>query len=316
VRAHRARRVSRRRSARRGTLAALDVAAFRAVRSRARHPGLIGAAQALSFLGEHAGVWLAGGATGVLLDGDRRADWCRATVAVAGAHAANIAVKRVVRRQRPLIDGLPALAHTPSTLSFPSAHAASSFAAARAYSPLLSAAPLYAAAEAMGISRVFLGVHFPSDVAAGAALGVATGTLAPARHGFLMPRLRRTPSWNQPSSRGPRLRVEVGPEPGGQVDASRSVDPGASPAAETAVHCGRNAAWPENRFQFGRGESGVYGRLYLVDARSGHRLRVADQTSCLRLREQVVLGPVVRDRSCALGGGVGAATRFVWVCQP
>lgn len=165
-----------------GQVAAVDLAIFRAVRSQARRPEIIRAARGLSLLGEHAGVWLIGGAAGALVDGQRRGQWFRATAAVAGAHAANVAVKRIVRRQRPLIDALPALTRTPSTLSFPSAHAASSFAAARAYSPLVAPAPLYAAAVAMGASRVFFGVHYPSDVLAGAVLGLATGELVRREH--------------------------------------------------------------------------------------------------------------------------------------
>ena len=97
---------------------------------------------------------------------------------VAGAHALNVLVKRRVRRQRPLIPELPALARTPSTLSFPSAHAASTFAAAAAFTPLAPRLPLYPVALAMGASRVFLGVHYPSDVLAGAALGTVVGRLS------------------------------------------------------------------------------------------------------------------------------------------
>lgn len=114
---------------------------------------------------------------GGVLDGPRRAEWARAAAAVAGAHALNIAVKQVVRRRRPQLPGLPALTSTPSALSFPSAHAASSFAAARAYSELLPATPLYAAAVGMGATRVFLGVHYPSDVVAGALLGLVVGSV-------------------------------------------------------------------------------------------------------------------------------------------
>ena len=158
--------------------AAADLALYTRVRSTAVHPLAIRAAQGLSLAGEHAGAWLAIGSLGTVVDRGRRPQWAKATAGVAIAHALNVGVKRVVRRQRPIVEALPALAKTPSTLSFPSAHAASSFAAARAFSPLLGHRALYAAALGMGFSRVYLGVHYPSDVAAGAVLGLTVGGLA------------------------------------------------------------------------------------------------------------------------------------------
>jgi membrane-associated phospholipid phosphatase len=96
---------------------------------------------------------------------------------VAAAYVANTAIKLTVRRRRPQVEGLPPLAGTPTGLSFPSAHATSSFAAARAYSALVPAPPLYALAVALALSRLYLGVHYPSDAVAGAALGTAFGQL-------------------------------------------------------------------------------------------------------------------------------------------
>ncbi len=127
-----------------------------------------------SRLGEHAGVWLAIGAVGAALDGERRGEWRRATATVAGVYALNTAIKQVVRRRRPQLPDLPPLTGTPTALSFPSAHASTSFAGARVYARLgLPPVPLYALATGLALSRLYLGVHYPSDVLVGAALGTA-----------------------------------------------------------------------------------------------------------------------------------------------
>ena len=83
------------------------------------------------------------------------------------------------RRARPVLEELPWLAPTISGHSYPSAHSSMSFAAARVLSDALPATPLYVAATAMAASRPYLGVHYPTDVIAGAALGEAMGRLTP-----------------------------------------------------------------------------------------------------------------------------------------
>ena len=95
---------------------------------------------------------------------------------MAGSYLLNTAIKVVIGRERPQLPELPQLAPAPTQLSFPSAHATTSFAAARAYAPLLGPQPVYALAVALALSRLYLGLHYPSDVLAGAALGSLLGS--------------------------------------------------------------------------------------------------------------------------------------------
>ncbi|TMK24559.1 MAG: phosphatase PAP2 family protein [Actinobacteria bacterium] len=160
-------------------LRALDERLLVLARTRGHTPGGERAAARFSRLGEHGALWLAIGLAGRLLDRRRAPGWRAATRSVAAAYALNTAIKPLVGRRRPEIAGLPPLTSTPTGLSFPSAHAATSFAGALAYSRLgLPRAPLYALATALSFSRVYLGVHHPSDVLAGAALGTAVGACA------------------------------------------------------------------------------------------------------------------------------------------
>lgn len=148
-----------------------------ALRRCGADPYVAGAAKGLSWSGEHAAVWLAAGLAGAAADPARRVAWLRATALVGAAHAASMAVKRVVRRPRPLLPGAAPLVRTAGAHSFPSSHASSAAAAAIAFGALLPRAPLPSLAAAMCLSRLVAGVHYPTDVAFGALLGAATAHL-------------------------------------------------------------------------------------------------------------------------------------------
>jgi membrane-associated phospholipid phosphatase len=110
------------------------------------------------------------------------------TTALAAAGAAAVAeglsvvLKLLTDRARPpLADPtIQALVSLPDSASFPSGHAATAFAAATAVGVLHPRlrAPLLLLAGMVALSRVYLGVHFWSDVLVGSLLGVAVGLAA------------------------------------------------------------------------------------------------------------------------------------------
>ena len=148
-----------------------ETALLAAVQRRIARPRAVRAARGMSHFGEHAWGWLALGLLGAMVDRRRRRDWLISTAAVAGAHGASIAVKRVVRRHRPTDPAVQVLVGTPSRLSFPSSHATSTTTAAVLYGALLRRPLIPVLVPPMLVSRLVLGVHYPTDVVAGSALG-------------------------------------------------------------------------------------------------------------------------------------------------
>lgn len=159
-----------------------EVWALAAVQRVTNDTPLVPLAKGMSRFGDHALGWLALGAAGALADRPRRRQWLVATAGVAAAHGASVAVKRVVRRPRPDHPDVVVHCGTPSRLSFPSAHATSTTAAALLFGALLGGVGGGVATAVlvppMAVSRLVLGVHYPTDVVAGAGLGAAVAAAA------------------------------------------------------------------------------------------------------------------------------------------
>ena len=139
-------------------LAALDLRLLRLLRTRGHTPPVEISLIQLARAGENGLLWYVIALAGAALDrrGHRDAYFRAMTIVLAAE--------------------LPALTPVLSGRSYPSAHTSTSFAGARALAAAgLPAAPLYAVAVAMGLSRPYLGVHYPSDILAGALLGDAVG---------------------------------------------------------------------------------------------------------------------------------------------
>ena len=137
----------------------------------AGRPGVLPGARALSHFGEHSAGWVAVSVLGALLQPARRKAWLTAGFGAFAAHAAAVVIKRVVKRTRPDHPAIAVNVGTPSRLSFPSAHATSTTAAAVLLGRV-TGLPLPALlVPPMALSRLVLGVHYPTDVLTGIAVG-------------------------------------------------------------------------------------------------------------------------------------------------
>ena len=159
----------------------LDLSILRFMRTRGHTPAVEKAAQLIARSGENGYLWFGIGLAGAALDAPRRKQWLASAAIGPAAIGLNFGIKLIVKRPRPTLGGLPPLGGAPSSLSFPSAHATASFAAATAmsrFAPELKPA-LFGAATAMAVTRPYLGMHYPSDVVAGALLGSVLGRVVP-----------------------------------------------------------------------------------------------------------------------------------------
>lgn len=111
----------------------------------------------------------------------RRAGFATLTSLALGAVVTNLVLKPLVARTRPweTVENFTSLIVSSDAHSFPSGHTCAAFAFAVSLcmvlpSKIATAAALIAAAV-MGFSRLYVGVHFLSDVLAGAAVGAACG---------------------------------------------------------------------------------------------------------------------------------------------
>jgi membrane-associated phospholipid phosphatase len=133
----------------------------------------------LGALADHGAIWMALGALAAIIDRRHRPQWFLAGALGPVTILLNWPLKRVIGRRRPDLD-LERLGVAPSEHSFPSSHAASSFASATAMSGLAPSRAwlFFGLAAVISTGRPYLGMHYPSDVLGGALYGTIVGLLA------------------------------------------------------------------------------------------------------------------------------------------
>jgi undecaprenyl-diphosphatase len=181
---------------------------------------------------DHSKLWFAIAAILVAKKGATRRAGLRGVAAIAGASmSASLIGKRLFPRRRPAAELLPVprrLTKRPRSSSFPSGHSASAFAFATAVAMEHkgAGAVVFPIAALVSYSRVHVGVHWPSDVAAGAAIGVgaAYATRHWWPHGAGLPQ-QREPAVDVPElGEGEGLAVVLNPNSGADdVDPSDEI---------------------------------------------------------------------------------------------
>ncbi|MBA2523198.1 MAG: phosphatase PAP2 family protein [Solirubrobacterales bacterium] len=178
-----------------------------ALRTQGHSDGLDRVVGALGSFGEMGIGWAGVGIAGAIARPEQRERWIAAAAVAPIAILVNYSVKLTIGRQRPLIDDHPPLARAPSKLSFPSAHSTSAVAAATALGRVSprSRPAYYVLAGAICAGRPYLGMHYPSDVLAGAGLGYLIGRIFPLPAGPEV--VERTAAGSDPV--GPAIEVVV-----------------------------------------------------------------------------------------------------------
>ncbi|GAB1514652.1 bifunctional phosphatase PAP2/diacylglycerol kinase family protein [Actinophytocola sp. KF-1] len=192
--------------------------------------------QTLGQAANHSKLWFALAALLVSRKGATRRAGLRGVVAIGFASfAASGVAKRLFPRRRPAAELLPVyrrMMRRPTSSSFPSGHSASAFAFASAVAMEHrgAGAAVFPLAAAVAYSRVHTGVHWPTDVAAGAAIGV--GAAYATRHWW--PHQKDLPA-------GPR-RLDTAAELGDGDGLVLVVNPGAGSSGQASDEVRK--AWP------------------------------------------------------------------------
>ena len=137
----------------------------------------------ITSLGDGGFIWIAA-TIALLIPKKTRKVGAMSAVALLGSLLINNhLIKNLVQRPRPFVTftDIKILIPTPSEFSFPSGHTSSSFAAASVFYrflPKKAGIPAIVLAGLIGFSRLYVGVHYPTDVIAGMMMGIMLSYMA------------------------------------------------------------------------------------------------------------------------------------------
>ncbi len=156
-----------------------DFRLLNAIQTKWKSPKLDKYMPKITFLGNNGYLFIAVAMIMLFFDSYRECGICTLTGMMLGVILGNFVVKNLVKRARPcwLNDKIEMLIDIPKDYSFPSGHTLSSFIAATvitSYDKRLGIAAIIIAL-AIGFSRMYLYVHFPTDIFFAIILGIAIG---------------------------------------------------------------------------------------------------------------------------------------------
>lgn len=144
----------------------------------------------ITSLGDKGFIWIIGTILLLIPKKTRKIGWMSALALLGSLMLNNNLIKNLVARPRPftVLSDLSILIPKPGEFSFPSGHTSSSFAAAAVFYrhlPKKIGIPALVLAGLIGFSRLYVGVHYPTDVLAGAVMGILLSYLAEIMINFL-----------------------------------------------------------------------------------------------------------------------------------
>ncbi len=152
------------------------------IQENLRNPVLNDIFTGITHLGDRGLVWLVLAAVLLRSKETRKTAVCCYTALSIMLIGNEFILKYLINRTRPFdaVEGLITLIEQPSSFSFPSGHASSSFAVATVMCVLLPrkySIPVLILAVLIAFSRVYIGVHYPTDILGGMIIGLLYGFL-------------------------------------------------------------------------------------------------------------------------------------------